>query len=137
MAVQCFEDLIAWQKARLLVRDVYAATRDGDFSRDFAFRDQMRRATVSIMSNIAEGFELRSRPQFRKFLGIAKGSCAEVRSLLYAATDIGYLKREHADRLLQQAVEVARIIGGLQASIASTRNSELGTRNSLSPRDTQ
>ena len=137
MAVTCFEELIAWQKARVFVREVYAATRDGDISRDFAFRDQMRRATVSIMSNIAEGVELRSRPQFRKFLCIAKGSCAEVRSLLYAATDIGYLQGEHSDRLLRQAMEVARIISGLQASIASTRNSELGTRNSSTPRTIQ
>jgi four helix bundle protein len=130
MAVQRFEDLIAWQKARVLVRDIYAATRDGELARDYAFRDQMRRATVSIMSNIAEGFELRSRPQLTKFLAIAKGSCAEVRSLLYASADVGYLGSDKVNRLLGQASEVARVIGGWQASLASTRNSALGTRNS-------
>lgn len=137
MTVKCFEDLIAWQKARVLVRDIYRVTRDGEFSRDFAFRDQLRRATVSIMPNIAEGFELRSRPQFKKFLSIAKGSCAEVRSLLYAASDVGYLSGEPFERLMRQATEVARIIGGLQTSVSTTRHSELGTRNSPSPRNSQ
>jgi four helix bundle protein len=135
MGVKRFEDLIAWQKARQLVKDVYGLTRDGGFSRDLALKDQLQRATVSIMSNIAEGFELRSRPQFRRFLGIAKGSCAEVRSLLYVANDVGYIADSRFDNLLAQAAEVGRIIGGLQVAVStsrgpSTRNSELGTRNS-------
>jgi len=85
-----FEELIAWQKSRELVTAIYKVTNGKEFSRDFGLRDQIQRAAVSIMSNIAEGFERAGRAEFHQFLVIAKGSCAEVRSQLYIALDIGY-----------------------------------------------
>src|SRR2546430_11370128 len=100
--IEKFEDFIAWQKARKLTRQIYKATNLPAFSRDFGLKDQIRRAAVSIMSNIAEGFE-RGRPsEFHQFLSIAKGSCAEVRSQLYVAFDAGY--------------ETGQVIGGLRLS---------------------
>ena len=116
-AAQRFEELIAWQKARLLTAAVYLVTNQGAFSRDFKLCDQIRDAAVSVMSNIAEGFE-RNRPrEFHQFLSIAKGSCGEVRSQLYVALDTGYLTREEFDTLYEQACEVSRIVNGLRASV--------------------
>jgi len=85
-----FEDLIAWQKARELAKKIYEITRNDHFARDFGLSGQIQRTAVSIMSNIAEGFERDSRGDFHRFLTIAKASCAEVRSQLYIAFDIGY-----------------------------------------------
>ena len=86
-----FEDFIAWQKARKLTSEIYKVTNRGLFSRDFGLKDQIRRAAVSSMSNLAEGFE-RGRPgEFHQFLSIAKGSCAELRTQLYVALDVGYI----------------------------------------------
>jgi len=89
--VERFEDLIAWQKARQLTSVIYRITSLSDFARDFGLRDQIRRAAVSVMSNIAEGFDRASRSEFHQFLVIAKASCAEVRSQLYVAQDVGYI----------------------------------------------
>jgi four helix bundle protein len=115
--VRRFEDLIAWQKARVLTREVYRVTREGAFGRDFGLCGQIQRAAVSVMSNIAEGFE-RSRPtEFHQFLSMARSSCAEVRSHLYVALDIEYLAQEVFARLLAMAEETGRIIGGLRASV--------------------
>ena len=115
--VERFEELIASQKARGLVRAIYEATRNGDFAKDYGLSGQIQRAAVSIMSNIAEGFERSSRGEFHQFLCIAKASCAEVRSQLYVALDTGYLDKESFDPLIQQAEEVARIVGGLRSSL--------------------
>lgn len=115
-----FEDLIAWQKARALAGTIYRATDSGAFSRDFGLRDQIRRAAVSIMSNIAEGFERGGRPEFHHFLVIAKASCAEVRSQLYLAKDVGYLADDQFNQLHDQAAETARVIGGLRAAVQPT-----------------
>ncbi len=112
-----FEDMIAWQKARVLAHSVYEATRGSRLSRDFALARQMQRAAVSVMSNIAEGFERRGAAEFRRFLIIAKGSCAEVRSQLYLALDVGYIDGKRFNVLQKQAVEVARIISALRNSI--------------------
>ena len=115
--IQRFEDLIAWQKARTFTANIYQQTRAGNFARDFGLRDQICRAAVSILSNIAEGFE-RGRPkEFFHFLSIAKASCAETRAQLYVAFDVGYLEVPVFEELLQQAEEVGRIIGGLRASV--------------------
>jgi four helix bundle protein len=111
-----FEDLIAWQKARLLAKAVYEVTGEGLFARDFGLRDQIRRASVSAMSNIAEGFERRRTPEFKYYLSIAKVS-AEVRSQLYVALDIGYLNNDRFDELFNQAKEVGNVIAGLSASL--------------------
>jgi len=115
--IERFEDLIAWQKARELTRAVYEATRQGAFAKDYGLSSQIQRASVSIMSNIAEGFERGGRGEFHQFLSTAKASCAEVRSQLYVALDVGYLEQPAFDQLMQQADEVARIVGGLRASV--------------------
>ncbi len=91
MTIKYFEDLEIWKEARLLTRHVYQITQDGVFSRDFGLRDQIRRAAVSVMSNIAEGFERGGNKEFIQFLYIARGSCGEVRSQLYVAFDQGYV----------------------------------------------
>ena len=91
MGITRFEDLIAWQKARELTKAIYQATTTIPFSKDFGLKDQIQRASVSIMSNIAEGFERGSHNEFHQFLVIAKGSCAEVKSQLYVALDANYL----------------------------------------------
>ena len=117
MQIRRFEDLIAWLKARELTKNVYLLTATERFSRDFGLRDQIQRAAVSIMSNIAEGFERGGKAEFHQFLVIAKGSCAEVRSQLYVALDVGYITNEQFEKTRAQAEEVGRIIGGLRASL--------------------
>lgn len=101
--VRTFEDLLVWQMAIELVKRVYVLTASGLFSRDFGLRDQIRRASVSIPTNIAEGFERASRKEYLNFLNIAKGSAGEVRSLLYVALEVGYLQKE-SDKELREAV---------------------------------
>jgi len=108
--------LVAWQKARALAKGIYEVTRQGAFARDYGLGAQIQRAS-SVMSNIAEGFERGGRGEFHQFLSTAKTSCAEVRSQLYPAFDIGYLDEPSFHRLIQQAEEVARIVSGLRASI--------------------
>ena len=103
-----FEDLRAWQTARELTNKIYAVTDRGTFTEDWALKDQIRRAAVSVMSNIAEGFESRTRPQFIDFLGTAKASAGEVRSQLYIAHDQGYLDDEEFEAVLDQADKVSR-----------------------------
>ena len=120
--IEKFEDLIAWQKARVLVRDVYKTTLAPEFSRDFSLVDQIRRASISIVSNIAEGFERGRRTEFHQFLVVAKGSCAEVRSQLYVALDVGYLGQKEFNRLSDSATELGRIIGGLRAAVDPKSN---------------
>jgi four helix bundle protein len=115
--LQRFEELIAWQKARELTRDVYIATRNGPFAKDFGLSGQIQRAGVSIMSNIAEGFERNGHTEFYHFLGVAKASCAELRSQLYVALDAGYLDQTTFDRLFHLAEETAKVIGGLRTSV--------------------
>lgn len=122
--VQYFEDLIAWQKARVLTKEIYEATRSTEFAKDFGLVNQIRRASVSIMSNIAEGFERGGRNEFHQFLVIAKGSCAEVRAQLYIANDVGYLTQSEFNRLMTLAREVSRIIGGLRASVDRQRKNQ-------------
>ena len=122
-----FEDLIAWQKARALNRAVYEATRTPLFARDFGLSSQIQRASISVMANIiAEGFE-RNRPaEFHQALSMSKGSCAEVRSHLHAAFDVGYLDQEQFEALRAQAEEVTRIVAGVRASVARRRDAEGG-----------
>jgi four helix bundle protein len=108
-----FEDMEVGQRARELARDLYAISNQGDFSRDFGLREQVRRAAVSIMSNIAEGFERRGDREFARFLAMAKGSAGEVRAQLYVAHDQGYLSRTEFDRLSAASVEISRMVSGL------------------------
>src|SRR5688500_4247317 len=122
--IEGFEDLIAWQKARLLTKAIYQSTRQGAFSKDYGLFAQIQRATVSVMSNIAEGFERSGSAEFHHFLSTAKASSAELRSQLYIAFDVGYLSQDDFNRLLAQATEVSRILGGLRASIERKRNQQ-------------
>jgi len=110
--VQRFEDLIAWQKARELTRAIYEATRQGAFARDFGLGGQIQRAAVSIMSNIAEGFERGGRGELRRFLAIAKGSAGEVKAQLYVALDAGLIDQTQFDELYSLATETGNLIGG-------------------------
>jgi four helix bundle protein len=115
--IERFNDLLAWQKARALTKSIYDTTRDGMFASDFGLKNQIQRASVSIMSNIAEGFE-RNRPtEFHQFLSIAKGSCAEVRSQLFVALDVGYIDEQKFNALMADADDVARLVSGLRASV--------------------
>lgn len=118
MAVTRFEELVAWQRARCLTREIYFATKRGAFARDFGLAGQIQRAAVSVMSNIAEGFERSTRAEFHQFLSTAKASCGELRSQLFVALDVGYLIKAEFEKLLATAEEVARIVGGLRASVA-------------------
>ena len=120
--VEQFEELVAWQKARALTARVYQITGENTFSRDFALRDQTRRAAVSVMSNVAEGFERTGAAEFHHFLTVAKASCAELRSQLYVALDVGYIEQETFDALLAQAAEVGRVLGGLRLALQRRRN---------------
>ena len=122
MKVERFEDLIAWQKARELTKQVYNITRTGALSKDFGLCDQIRRASVSVMSNIAEGFERGTSSEFHQFIVVAKGSCAEVRSELYVALDADYITEAQFDDIHGRSLELSRIIGGLKASIKKRKD---------------
>lgn len=115
--VERFEDLIAWQKARALTKAIYQVTQRGAFAKDYGLAGQIQRAAVSIMSNLAEGFERGGDGDFHRFIVMAKASCAEVRSQLYVALDTGYLNAGEFQQLQSQAEEVARLVGGLRASV--------------------
>ena len=111
--IERFEDMECWKKARELTRLVYAISSDNKFSRDFGLRDQLRRASVSILSNIAEGFERDGDKEFAQFLALAKGSCGEIRAQLYVALDQRYVTEEEFKTLTRQATEISRMLSGL------------------------
>ena len=110
--IEQFEDIDAWKKARELVQAIYEVTSVAEFARDFGLRDQIRRAAVSVMSNIAEGFERSGDKEFRQFLSLAKGSAGEVKAQLYVALDARFLSQEQFDQLYSLATETGRLIGG-------------------------
>lgn len=116
MVAARFEDLVVWQRARRLSSEVYRATRSGSFARDRGLREQIQRAAVSVMSNIAEGFERRSRREFARSLSIALGSAGEVRSQLYLAHDLEYLQAETLKHLLVLSEEVRAMLIALRRS---------------------
>jgi four helix bundle protein len=107
-----FEDIDAWKAARELTRAVYSFSKDGAFARDFGLRDQIRRAAVSVMSNIAEGFEREGKGEFVQFLSMAKGSAGEVEAQLYVALDEGYIDAEQFDSVKAIASSTKRLIAG-------------------------
>jgi four helix bundle protein len=94
LGIRKFEDIEAWRVARCLTKEIYTITSRGEFSKDFGLREQIRRASVSIMSNIAEGFERDGNKEFKQFLSTAKGSAGEVKSQLYIALDVGFISDE-------------------------------------------
>jgi len=111
--VERFEDLQAWTIAREVTREIYKVSRSERFSRDFGLRDQICRSSVSIMSNVAEGFERDGDKEFGNFLSIAKGSAGETRSLLYVALDQEYISESEFTFISGKLVENSRIISGL------------------------
>jgi four helix bundle protein len=108
--IQQFEDLICWQRARELTNQIYKTCRAGAISKDHGLCDQIQRASVSVMSNIAEGFERGTKQEFLNYLYIAKGSCGEVRAQLYVMLDSGYLNTETFKYLNGLAVECSRLL---------------------------
>ncbi len=114
MKIDKFEDIVAWQKARQLTKQIYTIFEK---NRDYSFTDQIKRASCSIMNNVAEGFERKSNKEFILFLFIAKGSSAEVRSLLYLARDLNYLKESEYEYLLSLVMEVAKMLSGFIKSL--------------------
>ncbi len=117
VSITKFEDLIAWQEARALVKSVYKITSDGTFAKDFGMRDQIQRAAVSVMTNIAEGFDCESTAEFARFLGIARRSAVEVQSLLYTALDVEHIDQDVFKSHYEQARKCKALIGGLKQSI--------------------
>ena len=114
MRIERFEDIIAWQKARHLTVSIYAVFSQ---SKDFGFRDQIQRASVSVMNNIAEGFERKSNNEFRQFLYIAKGSCGEVRSMLYLAKELNKIDEVKFKELYLLSEEISKILSGFTKTL--------------------
>ena len=127
-----FEDIETWKSARQLTNLVYSRTNQGEFSRDFGLRDQIRRASVSVMSNIAEGFESRTDTQFINFLGMARASAGEVRAQLYIALDQKYMTEEQFKEVFEIcqvcARQIASFIKYLEANLHQRRISEDGVK---------
>ncbi len=108
-----FEDILAWQKAREVNKLIYLLTTDGVFSKDFELRSQIRRASTSIMANIAEGFGRRSDKEFANFVNIAHGSAYEVQSHLYVALDLRYIDEEAFRSIYGNLAEICRMLFAL------------------------
>jgi len=117
-----FEDLISWQKARELTKNIYQVTKSQPFANDFGLSSQIQRLAVSVMSNIAEEFDRDGRAEIHQFHEIAKGSVAEVRSQLYVALDAEYIKPDQFIYLKSLSEETARIIGGLRVAVQKQRD---------------
>jgi len=122
-SIKRFEDVEAWKKGRELTQRIYQITSQSKFTRDYALRDQIRRAAISITSNIAEGFDRGGNREFVQFLAIARGSASELKSQLYTALDVGYVDQKEFAELYQLAHSVVLLIGGF---IKYLQQSELG-----------
>jgi len=122
--VKRFEDLRIWQSARELVKVVYTYSNRGGFQRDFGLRDQIRRAVISIMSNIAEGFSAGSDAEFARFLGYSRRSLSEVLSQLYVALDLGYISQTEFDSVYQKGVETEKQINAFIAYLARSKSNK-------------
>ncbi len=120
--IRRFEEIQAWQKARVLVRRTYQTCAEGGLSRDFGLRNQLCRAAVSAMTNIAEGFARRTDNDFAHFLDIAKGSATEVQSLLYVALDVGYVSDIVFEELYQLAEETNRLVTAFATFLRGNRH---------------
>ncbi|HLP73145.1 MAG TPA: four helix bundle protein [Bacteroidales bacterium] len=105
-----FEDIIAWQKAKEMALHVYSAFKNNN---DYGFKDQIFRSSVSVMNNIAEGYERKSNQDFQRFLFIAKGSCGEVRSMIQLAYELNYISVQEYDSLWKLSFEISKILSGL------------------------
>ena len=110
--IECFEDIKAWQKARELVKSIYEITSKGSFAKDYSLKDQIRQASISVMSNIAEGFSRQTDKEFAQFLHVAKGSVCEVQSQLYVALELKYVSEATFTKLYELSEETIRLISG-------------------------
>lgn len=125
MKINKFEDIKGWQEARSLVKMVYQNAKvNKAFWRDYKFREQMTNASVSIMSNIAEGFSRRSNKEFIQFLFISKASCAEVQSQLYVALDQSYISEIKFVELYKKTEEIAKILSGFITYLLKTQRTQ-------------
>lgn len=113
MNLKSFEEIESWKKSRVFNKLIYTITQQENFSKDFDLKRQIRRASVSISSNIAEGFERNTDKEFVYFLYVAKASAGEVRSQLYLANDLNYINNEDFNQLKNKVVEISKLIGGL------------------------
>ena len=120
MVYKTFEELKVWNDARILSKHIYSVTKGMSFSKDFGLRDQVQRASVSILSNISEGFERDSNREFVRFLTYAKGSCGEVRSILYVELDQTYISHDEFDFLKSQCITVATQISNFMKYLRKT-----------------
>lgn len=116
-----FEDLPVWQNARELGVSIYKTSSEGKLSKDFALRNQVQKAVISVSSNIAEGFERGSKKEFIQFLYIAKGSCGELRSQLYIIKDLGYLDNDNSEILIKSASNASKQISGFIKYLKTSR----------------
>lgn len=120
MKIEKFEDIKAWQISRELVREIYRITNRDKFAKDFGLKDQVRRAAVSIMSNISEGFERGSDKEFNQFLNYSRGSAAEVKSQLYIALDLEYIDENEFRNLYTKCTDISKIIMGFISYLKKT-----------------
>ena len=114
MGIQKFEDIISWKKSNDLALSIYKIFKENN---GFGFKNQIQTAVVSISNNIAEGFERRSNKEFIHFLYIAKGSCGEVRSMIYVAKELDYISKEEFNNLYIRLVEISKLLSGLIKSL--------------------
>jgi four helix bundle protein len=110
MKINQFEEITSWQKSKELILEVYKIFKN---NRDYSFKDQIQRCAISIINNIAEGFERSGNKEFKYFLFMAKGSCGEFRSMLYLAVELKYISKEEFEKLHQLSLEISRLISGL------------------------
>ena len=120
--IKRFEDLQVWQRARCLAVKLYRISNEGPFAKDFGLRGQIQRAAVSIVSNIAEGFDRRSNNQFAQFLEIAAGSASEVRAQLYIALDVGYVGKTQFDELFADVSEISGMLTNFMRYLKTAPN---------------
>ncbi|CAC9973742.1 MULTISPECIES: four helix bundle protein [Flavobacterium] len=116
-----FEEINSWQKSRIFNKKIYLATENSNFKKDFDFVRQIRRASLSISSNIAEGFERNTDKEFVYFLYVAKASAGEVRSQLYLAFDLEYIIKEEFEMLLNSVTEISKLLSGFIKYLESSR----------------
>jgi four helix bundle protein len=124
MKIKKFEDLPIWQLALKITKEIYELTNKKEFSKDFSLRDQIRRAIISVSSNIVEGFEKNNNNEFIRFLKIAKGSVGEVRNQLYIALAVNYIKEQEFDKINKELEDLANQIGGFIVYLEKKRKSK-------------
>ena len=131
--IKHFEDLIVWQKSMVLAEEVYKVIRQGEFAKDWGFRNQIQRTVVSILSNIAEGFERSSTQELRQFLNIAKGSAGEVRTQLTLARSVGFLQPHQVEILLKLSLEVSRMLEANKKNVNREKRTSVGLPSHFFP----